>query len=164
MLERGDEALIEHLPIGLTVLLRNPPQGVRPGWGRRRFLCFLQRDVSGKGFILGRGLIPLASWSPAIENIDHAVPGVPKAVTDTVQVPSLVSSITGGGHIVTIVVLGIQGPGILLDRCLVQTAAAHVTRGSRATRCGQVWLQWGCPPIAGGFIVPGLRAAMPPVP
>lgn len=51
------------------------------------------------------GLIPLASLSPSVENIDHAVPGVPKAITDTVQVPSIMSRITVSGHIVTIVVL-----------------------------------------------------------
>lgn len=51
------------------------------------------------------GLIPLASLSPSIKNIDHAVPGIPKAITDVVQVPSLVSRITVSGYIVAIVVL-----------------------------------------------------------
>lgn len=50
------------------------------------------------------GLIPLASLSPSIKNIDQAVPGVPQAITETVQVPSLVSTITVSGCIVTIVV------------------------------------------------------------
>lgn len=51
------------------------------------------------------GLIPLASLSPSVKNIDHAVPGVSKAITDTVRAPSLVSRITLSGHIVTIMVL-----------------------------------------------------------
>lgn len=51
------------------------------------------------------GLITLASLSLSIKNIDHAVPGVPKAITDTIQVASLMSRITLSGHIVTIVVL-----------------------------------------------------------
>lgn len=100
MLERGDQALIEHLTVCLVVLFGNPSQRIGPGWWQGRFLCFLQRDVSRKDFILVSGLIPLASLSPSIKNIDHAVPGVPEAITETVQVPSLVS-----GSIVTIMVL-----------------------------------------------------------
>lgn len=51
------------------------------------------------------GLITLASLNLSIKNIDHAVPGVPKAITDTVQVPRLMSRITVSGHVVTIMVL-----------------------------------------------------------
>lgn len=51
------------------------------------------------------GLIPLASLSPSIKNIDHTVPGVPKAITDVVHVSSLVSRVTVSGHRVTVVVL-----------------------------------------------------------
>lgn len=105
MLEGGDQVLIEQLPICLAVLLRNPSQRIGPGWWQGWFLCFLQRDVSRKDFILVSGLIPLASLSPSIENIDHAVSGIPKAITDTVQVPSLMSRITVSGYIVTIAVL-----------------------------------------------------------
>lgn len=105
MLQCGDQVLVEHLPIGLTALLGNPAERVSPGGWQGRLLCFLQRDVSRKGFIKITGPVPLAFLSSSIKNIDYAVPGVPKALTATAQMLRPTSRVTVQRCVIAIVVL-----------------------------------------------------------